>query len=78
MVENALTRFSLGSVDKSLRYDKDGGVTIHLQAAPPEKKHLGNWIPVPQGQFNLFLRAYLPGQSLIDQTYVPPAVRKVS
>lgn len=78
LVENALPRFSLGSVDKSLRFDKDGGVTIYLQAAPPEKKHLGNWIPVPQGQFNLFLRAYLPGQRLIDQSYIPPAVRKVS
>jgi hypothetical protein len=36
-----------------------------------------NWLPVPKAPFNLFLRAYLPGESLIRQTYLPPAINKV-
>jgi hypothetical protein len=76
LVENPLNRFSLGSVDKGLRYDKDGGLTIYLQADAPAKKHSGNWIPTPRGPFNLFLRAYLPDKTLQEQTYAPPPVRK--
>jgi hypothetical protein len=32
---------------------------------------------VPKAPFNLFLRAYLPDESLIKQSYVPPEIRKV-
>ncbi len=77
LAENPIGRFSLGSVDKALKYDRDGGLTFYLQADAPAKKHLANWLPVPRGQFNLFLRAYLPGQSLIDQSYVPPIVKRM-
>ena len=48
---------------------------LRLQTAAPEKKLMGNWLPIPQGKFNLFLRSYLPEQALIDPIYVPPAVR---
>jgi hypothetical protein len=74
---NPLRRFSYGSVDKDLKYDADGGVTFLLQADAPGKGQRGNWLPTPRGPFNLFLRAYLPGEALIKQDYVPPAVLKV-
>lgn len=77
LVENPISRFSLGSVDKGLKYDKDGGVTLYLQPDPPARKLAGNWLPIPRGEFNLFLRAYLPGEALMRQDYVPPAVRRV-
>jgi hypothetical protein len=69
-------RYSFGNVDRDLKYDKDGGVTFHLQAEAPAKQLKANWLPVPKAPFNLFLRAYLPDQSLIRQTYVPPAVNR--
>ena len=47
------------------------------QSEEPAKQHKSNWLPVPKAPFNLFIRAYLPGQDLIDQSYVPPAVHKV-
>jgi hypothetical protein len=71
---NPLKRYSFGSLDKGLKYDADGGLTFHLQADPPAQQHLVNWLPVPKAPFNLFLRAYLPHEDLINQTYVPPAV----
>jgi hypothetical protein len=75
---NPLGRYFFGRVDKDLRYDADGGVTFHLQADAPGKGQKGNWLPTPRGAFNLFLRAYLPGDALIKQDYLPPAVMKVS
>ena len=77
LVDNRLGRYSRGSVDREMKYDKDGGLTLYLQADAPERKLMGNWLPIPKGKFNLFLRAYLPGQDLIDQSYVPPVVRKM-
>jgi hypothetical protein len=77
LVPNPLRRYSWGNVDKDLKYDKDGGVTFHLQADALVKGQKGNWLPTPRGPFNLFLRAYLPGQDLIDQSYIPPVVRKM-
>lgn len=77
LTENAIARYSIGSVDKALRYDKDGGLTIYLQAEPPGKKLMANWLPTPRGPFNLFLRAYLPDQALQEQSYAPPPVRKL-
>ena len=68
---------TFGSVDKDLKYDADGGVTFRLQADAPGKGEKGNWLPTPRGQFNLFLRAYLPGEALIKQDYVPPAVERL-
>ena len=75
---NPLERYSIGSLDKGLRYDKDGGLTFYIQADAPAKQYMSNWLPVPKAPFNLFLRAYLPGEDLIGQEYVPPAVTKVN
>ncbi|MEQ1538677.1 MAG: DUF1254 domain-containing protein [Sphingorhabdus sp.] len=77
LVDNPLGRYSRGSVDREMKYHKDGGLTLYLQADTPAKKLMGNWLPIPKGKFNLFLRSYLPGQDLIDQSYVPPIVRKI-
>ena len=74
---NSQNRYSFGSLDKGLKYDDDGGVTFYIQADPPAEQNMSNWLPVPKAPFNLFLRAYLPHQDLINQTYVPPAVEKV-
>lgn len=74
---NPLERYSIGNLDKGLKYDKDGGVTFYIQANAPAERHKSNWLPVPEAPFNLFLRAYLPDESLIQQDYVPPAVHKV-
>lgn len=76
LVENPIARFSLGSVDKAMRFGKDGSLTLYLQTEPPAKRDTANWLPIPKGKFNLFLRAYLPAQDLIDQNYVPPPVVK--
>lgn len=77
LFDNPIDRYSFGSLDKGLTYDADGGVTFYIQAEEPDRQFRSNWLPVPKDHFSLFLRAYLPDESLITQDYIPPAVEKV-
>jgi hypothetical protein len=55
----------------------DGSVDILLQPkAPSGQAH--NWLPTPNGRFNLMLRAYLPGAAILDGSYLVPPVAMVS
>lgn len=78
LVANPINRYSLGSHDKAtFKHDADGSLTMYLQADAPSSDKMGNWLPLPKGPFSLFLRAYIPGQDLIQQTYVPPSIERV-
>jgi hypothetical protein len=37
---------------------------------------LSNWLPAPNGDFSLHLRAYWPGAELLDASWMPPPVEK--
>lgn len=79
LVFNDAGRYSFGDKVPGLRYGADGSLTIWIQADPPEGDRQANWLPAPRGKdFNLFLRAYFPGPTLLDQSYVvPPVIRQV-
>lgn len=72
-VENSIDRYSIS--DRSgLVQNADGSTDIYLQNAVPAS-HESNWLPAPSGSFILWLRAYLPGQTILDGEYeVPPVV----
>ena len=72
-VPNSINRFSVG--DRSgLAQNPDGSVDIYIQNTAPAG-HASNWLPAPSGNFNLWLRAYLPDQAILDGKYqVPPVV----
>lgn len=73
LVANPINRYSLG--DRSgMTTAPDGSLTVYVQCEPPSDDKLSNWLPTPTGDFFLFLRAYLPGPSLLDQTWQPPTV----
>ena len=55
---NRLERFSLGSLDKHLRYDADGGLTMLF--GHEDQGDNPNWVPAPAGPFYLQLRIYEP------------------
>jgi hypothetical protein len=72
-VPNPINRYNVG--DRSgLVPNADGSVDIYIQkTAPPG--HESNWLPAPAGNFSLWLRVYLPGQTILDGKYkVPPVV----
>ncbi len=77
MVDNPIQRYGIGSLTEGLVLGTDGSLDILLQHQQPEAASNANWLPTPAGKFNLFLRTYLPGPGVMDQSYVPPMVRKV-
>jgi hypothetical protein len=73
MVNNSINRYNLGSLS-NLTPNADGSVDIYLQNAPLSGNE-SNWLPAPSGDFQLWLRAYLPGPAILNGSYqVPPVV----
>jgi hypothetical protein len=72
-VANPLNRYSVS--DRSgLAQNADGSVDIYIQKAAAAG-HESNWLPAPAGNFILWLRAYEPGQAILNGKYeVPPVV----
>ncbi len=72
-VPNPINRYSVGN-RSGLVPNADGSVDIYIQTTAPAG-HESNWLPAPSGNFILWLRAYLPGQTILDGKYkVPPVV----
>lgn len=55
---NALQRHSIGDRTPGLRYDADGGLTLHIGHHPPADA--SNWLPAPAGPCYCVLRMYVP------------------
>ncbi len=75
---NALKRYSLGTKNTSLQYGDDGSLTLYFGSKSPGKEKESNWLPAPEGVFSLYLRAYWPDKSILDGSWSPPNVEKVS
>jgi hypothetical protein len=74
-IDNPINRCQIGSYD-ALAPDADGAVTIYIQHASPGKDKQSNWLPAPEGPFNLALRLYNPTSAAQTLDWVPPAVKK--
>jgi hypothetical protein len=74
-VPNPINRYSV--TDRSgLVPNADGSIDIYIQNTTPVE-HESNWLPAPKGNFILWLRVYLPGAAILDQTYTVPPVVKI-
>jgi hypothetical protein len=72
-VANPLNRYSVSN-RSGLAPNADGSVDIYIQNAAPAG-HESNWLPTPSGNFILWLRVYLPDQTVLNGEYqVPPVV----
>lgn len=71
---NALKRYSLGTKNKELKYNDDGSLTLYVQAEAPAEDKRSNWLPAPESDFSLYLRAYGPQAPLTSGAWTPPAV----
>ncbi|WP_396916646.1 DUF1254 domain-containing protein [Mycolicibacterium sp.] len=79
-VDNPLNRYTL-SQRNTFVTNPDGSVDLYLQHDNPGPQKEANWLPAPAGKFNLMLRLYWPKEtppSIIDGTWKPPAITKVS
>jgi len=71
---NKLNRFSIGTKNKDLKFNGDGSLTIYVQNAPPGGDKQANWLPAPEGDFELFIRAYGPTDAIMNDQWSPPPV----
>lgn len=72
-VANSINRFAIGDRDP-LRFNADGSLDLLIQHDPPEADKQTNWLPAPEGTFNLNLRMYWPKESVLNGHWIPPAV----
>jgi hypothetical protein len=75
LVRNDLKRYSIGDRTPGLKFDPDGGLTLHLQHSSPGTEPESNWLPAPDGSFYLVLRAYVPKEEIISGRYRLPPVQ---
>ena len=76
MVENPLNRYLINStMIKDFKRDKNGGVDIYIQKNSPGKNLESNWLPAPDGEFYIILRAYLPKEEILNGKWKQPAIQ---
>ena len=77
LVDNPINRYSIGSATPGLKKAADGSITLYFGAKSPGKDKESNWLPAPGGPFWLVLRAYGPGESMLDKTWELPPVKSL-
>ncbi len=77
-IENAFRRYSIGSTTDGLKKNADGSIDIYIQKENPGQDKQSNWLPAPQGGFNLTMRMYGAETSVLDGSYHLPAVKQTN
>ena len=77
LVANPLAKYAVASYTPGLQTNPDGSLTIYIAPSLPSGVNAANWLPVPEGPFNLMLRAYGPQGAALGNTYAPPPVMPV-
>lgn len=72
-VPNALNRFVLSS-SMPLHYNADGSLDLYFQHDTPGGALESNWLPAPEGPFNVALRLYAPKPDVRFGKWSPPCV----
>jgi hypothetical protein len=71
-------RTNIGTVNldaDELEFAADGSLTIHIaHEEPADAAARANWLPAPEGQFALIVRAYVPTEPILDGSYKFPNV----
>jgi hypothetical protein len=75
-VENSINRYAISSW-MPLTRNNDGSLDIYIQHESPGADKESNWLPAPDGNFNVTMRMYWPSAkdpSIINGSWKPPAV----
>ena len=69
LAENPINRYSISQYTEGLKYNPDGSLDIYIQHASPGTDKESNWLPSPNGEFNLVLREYNPKDAILKGEY---------
>jgi hypothetical protein len=80
-VENEINRYAISSW-MPLQRNGDGSIDVYIQRESPGNSKAANWLPAPEGGFNVTLRMYWPkdddnAPSITHGTWAPPPIRAV-
>jgi hypothetical protein len=73
LVDNPINRYAINDRTAGLKPSADGSLSLLIQHTPPEQPE--NWLPAPEGGFQLILRTYQPRPALLDGSYKPPPLQ---
>lgn len=77
LVENPINRYLINSpMVPNLVKDPDGGITIYVQNEPPGPGKEANWLPAPDGPFQMILRLYWPKEEALNGSWKAPRAVK--
>jgi hypothetical protein len=76
LVPNPAHIYAVASYTPGLQSNSDGSLSIYMAQQLPAGVPMANWLPIPEGAFNIMLRVYGPEGSVADNTYVPPGIEK--
>ncbi len=78
LVPNAANKYLVARYTPGLVTAADGSVTILVSTECPAGFPVANWLPIPQGRFNIMLRVYGPEGSVLDNSYIPPPIERLT
>ena len=74
---NGRTNIGTVSLDANeLTFAADRSLTITMSHEQPVGEFAANWLPAPEGQFALIVRAYVPTPPILDGRYKLPNVER--
>ncbi|MGN6653295.1 DUF1254 domain-containing protein [Trinickia sp.] len=71
LVPGHVPHYSIDSHDR-MRRNRDGSVDIYVSSKSPGRAWVSNWLPAPQGPFQLVMRVYAPQPAATDGSWAPP------
>ena len=75
-VDNPLNRYNIAAW-MPLKYNKDGSLDLYIQHESPGKANEANWLPAPDGDFNITDRIYWPKPEALDGTWKASPITRV-
>lgn len=75
LVKSSLGRHAIGDRD-ALVYDRDGALTIYVQAESPGPSKESNWLPAPRAAFHVMLRLNWPERTITDGSWKIPGIER--
>lgn len=74
LVDNPLDRYGINDRTPGLKPSADGSLTLVISHTVPA--NTANWLPAPEGKFQLLFRTYQPQAPLLDGRYKLPPLQR--